>query len=139
MKVLDNFLSNLSDHELAIFFGFRYNTFLYKSKEKIDNEIKKRNLSPENLKSLKDKKLINESIEEIKKCPRCGSNKLFIETDFKEVPISEFSSAEIAMDSFRCRLCGFNANKSTPKNLLDRIKRMFKTNKRNRINKWNEI
>ena len=38
MKVLDNFLSNLSDHELAIFFGFRYDTFLYKSKEKIDNK-----------------------------------------------------------------------------------------------------
>ncbi len=126
MSELDNFISSLSDHELAIFFGYRYDRFLDKSKEKIDKEIKKRNLSSEKLKSLLDTKLNNESIKDIRNCPRCGSNKLFIETDYKEIPISEFSSAEVAMDSYRCRLCGYNANKQTPKNFLERIKRIFK-------------
>ena len=139
MKELDNFLSNLSDHELAIFFGNRYNTFLHKSKEKIDNEIKKRNLSSEKLKLFLDTKLNIESVTENRSCLRCGSEKLYIETDYKEIPISEFSSAEIATDSYRCRLCGFNANKAKPKNLLDRIGRVFKKSRNSRVNKWNEI
>ncbi len=139
MKELDNFLENLSDHELAIFYGYKYLGFLDSSKEKITNEIKKRNLLSEKLKSLKDKKLIYDSIEKSLNCQRCGSNKLFIEMDYKEIPISEFSSAEIAMESYRCRLCGFNANKSIPKNLFKKISRMFKKNGQSRINKWNEI
>jgi DNA-directed RNA polymerase subunit RPC12/RpoP len=139
MKELDYFLNNLSDHELAIFYGYRYLGFLDSSKEKIDTEIQKRNLSREQLKLLLDKKLINDSEEEKIGCERCGSNRLFIETDYKEVPISEFSSAEIAMDSYRCRLCGYNANKAKPKNLFDRIGKVFKKNRQSRINKWNEI
>ena len=139
MKEFNNFLSKLSDHELAIFFGYRYNSFMANSKEKIDNEIKKRNLSSEKLKSLLDTKLIIETRSENKSCARCGSHKLYIETDYKEIPISEFSSAEIAMDSYRCRLCGYNADKATPKNILDRIKRVFKKSRKNRVNKWNEI
>ena len=139
MKELDYFLNNLSDHELAIFYGYRYLGFLDSSKEKINTEIKKRNLSREHLKSFLDKKLFNDSKEEKIECERCGSNKLFIETDYKEVPISEFSSAEIAMDSYRCRLCGFNTSKAKPKNLFDRVSRAFKKYRQSRINKWNEI
>jgi len=139
MKELDYFLNNLSDHELAIFYGHRYLGFLDSSKEKIDTEIKKRNLSRKQLKSLLDKKLISDSKEEKIGCERCGSNRLFIETDYKEVPISEFSSAEIAMDSYRCRLCGYNANKAAPKNFLERMKKVFKKDRQSRINKWNEI
>lgn len=139
MKELGYFLNNLTDHELAIFYGNRYLGFLDSSKEKIDNEIKKRNLSREKLKSLQDKKIINDPKEEKISCEKCGSNKLFVETDYKEIPISEFSSAEIAMDSYRCRLCGFNANKTKPKNLFDKISKAFKKNRQSRINKWNEI
>lgn len=139
MKELDYFLNNLSDHELAVFYGYRYSGFLGSSKEKINKEIKKRNLSREQLKSLLDKKLNNDLKKEKIECKRCGSNSLFIETDYKEVPISEFSSAEIAMDSYRCRLCGYNANKAEPGNFLERIKKIFKKDRHSRINKWNEI
>lgn len=45
MSELDNFISSLSDHEFAIFFGYRYDKFLENSKKKIDKEIRKRNLS----------------------------------------------------------------------------------------------
>ena len=96
-------------------------------------------MSLEKLISLQYKKLINDSKEGKIGCERCGSNKLFIETDYKEVPISEFYSAEIAMDSYRCSLCEFNANKAKPKNLFDRISKAFKKNRQSRINKWNEI
>lgn len=139
MSKFENFINNLSDHELAIFYGYRYLGFLDSSKEKIIDEIKKRNLSREKLKSLQDKKIISDSKEEKISCERCGSNKLFIETDYKEIPISEFSSAEIAMDSYRCRLCGFNAQKTKPKNLFDRIAKAYKKNRQSRIDKWNEI
>jgi len=139
MSELDKFISSLSDHELAFFFGYRYNRFLENSRKKIDNEIRRRNLSPEKLKSLKEEKLVIKSVKESKSCPRCGSDKLFIETDYKELPVSEFSSAEVAIDSYRCKLCGYNAGKKPPKNFLERVGRIFKKNRTRRINKWNEI
>ena len=139
MKELDNFLDSLSDHELAIFFGYRYEGFLKKSKLKIENEIKKRNLSSEKLNSLLNIKLNKELPKESNCCPRCGSEKLFIETDYKEIPVSEFSSAEIATDYYRCRLCGYCPDKSNPKNFTEKIRKAFKKTRMLRINKWNEI
>lgn len=139
MSELDNFISSLSDHELAIFFGYRYDRFLENSKKKIDKEIGKRNLSSESLKSLIESKLFNEPTKENRSCSRCGSDRIFIETDYKEIPVTEFSSAEIAMDSYRCRLCGYNEDKKLPKNLFERINRIFKNIRTQRINKWNEI
>ena len=139
MKELDNFIVGLTDHELAIFFAYRYEGFLKKSKIKIENEIKNRDLSSEKLKSLSKIKLNNELHKETKCCPRCGSKKLFMETDYREVPVSEFSSAEVATDSNRCRLCGYNPNKSNPKNFTERIRKVFKKTKMSRINKWNEL
>ena len=139
MSELDNFIRGLSDHELAIFHGYRYENFLKASKVKIEEEIKKRKLSAEKLNLLLAAKLNKELSTEIRCCPRCNSEKLFIETDYKEIPVSEFSSAEVAVDSFRCRLCGFNAGKSRPKNLAEKLKRIYKKTRIRRINKWNEI
>ena len=139
MKELDNFISGLTDHEIAVFFAYRYEGFLKKSKLKIENEIKNRNLSSEKLKSLSNIKLNKVLLKETRCCPRCGSEKLFMETDYKEVPVSEFSSAEVATDSYRCRLCGYNPDKSNPKNFANRILKVFKKTKMSRINKWNEL
>lgn len=139
MNELDDFINSLTDHELAIFFGYRYKRFLDKSKMKIDKEIKMRNLSSEKLESLLNIKLNEDVQKDNRSCPRCGSDKLFIETDYKEIPVSEFTSAELALDSFRCRLCGYNPDKSNPKNFIERIKRIYKKTRTSRINKWNEI
>ena len=76
MSEFDKFLAGIPDHELAIFFRYRYQGFLSKSKEKIDIEINNRKLSPEQLESYSNKKLIIEKSNEIKTCPRCGSDKL---------------------------------------------------------------
>ena len=92
MSELDNFISSLTDHELAFFFMYRYSGFLDKSKEKIDAEIGKRNLSPEKLKSLANIKLNSGSVNEFITCQRCGSEKLFIETDYHEIPLKKRNS-----------------------------------------------
>ncbi|MBN1985498.1 MAG: hypothetical protein JW761_04290 [Prolixibacteraceae bacterium] len=139
MSEFDAFLSRLSDHELAIFYGYRYNGFLENSQKKIDREIGRRNLGPEKLKALKDRRLSSLTAEEIKTCPRCGSGQLFVESDFQEIPVTEFSSAEIAVDSMRCRLCGYNAGKATPGNFFEKIKQIFGRRRNRRINKWNEL
>ncbi len=137
MNKLKDFLSGLSDQELAIFFEYRYHTFLENSKKMIDGEIASRNLSSEQLSLLKDRKLNCELSKEIRCCQRCGSDKLFVETDYTEMPVSEVASAEIATDSYRCRLCGYNADKSTSTNFTNRIKRVFGRNWR--VSKWNEL
>lgn len=138
MSELDNFINNLSDHELAVFYRYSYDGFLENSKRKIDEEIKKRNISIEKLNSIKDRSLINNSSGQSKICTRSGSDKLFVETNYKEIPVSDLSSAEIAIDSYRCRLCGYNPDKTKSKNLLDILKRTFRKGRNLRINKWNE-
>lgn len=139
MKELDKFLSTLTDHELAIFSAYRYNTFLEHSRQKITLEIKRRQLSREQLDEYFKLKLpTNESTQQ-RSCPRCGSNNFITETDYHEKPVSEFSSAEIATDTRRCRICGLNTDKIPPKNLFDRIIRVFSNNKSHRVERWNEI
>ena len=78
MNDLDDFLHELSDNELAIFFWYRYEGFLAKSKMKIDSELEKRKLSRENLQSLLNTKLDKASSIDGETCPRCGSDKLFV-------------------------------------------------------------
>lgn len=138
MKKLDAFLNDLSDHELCVFTKYRYMGFLDGSKEKISTEIKKRNLTTEQLEVLSLQELIEAPSEKIK-CPRCGSNRLYVESDHREIPVGEFASAEIAIDSYRCRLCGYNASKTTPSNLFEKIKRIFKVSRNSRFVKFNDL
>ena len=141
MNTLDSFLKNLSKHELAIFTGFRYLDFSEKSREKITHEIKCRNLTKEELESLRDKKLLSNTNDkkEVRTCVRCGSSRLFVESDYNEIPIGEYGSAEVAIDSYRCRLCGFNAHKKPPRNFIERLKRLFKKHCSQRFIKLNSI
>lgn len=139
MSNLDDFLTNLTDHELAIFFANSYDGFLDHSKRKIDAEIEKRQLSKIQIKALKDTKLQLTRSDQTNTCYRCGSDKLFVETDYKEIPISELSSAEIAIDSYRCRLCGYNPNKTKQKDFHKKIKMIIRRWRNQRIHKWNDI
>ncbi len=136
MSEFDNFIANLSDHELSIFIGYQYNAFLENSREKINKEIIKRNLSAQNLEHLFKKKINTESKDKSKNCPRCGSNKLFLEIDYEEKAKIHYVRAEVAIETNRCRLCGFNPDKETPKNIFERVKRIFKNNKTERFIKW---
>jgi DNA-binding transcriptional MerR regulator len=132
----DKFLNDLSDHELAIFIGYRYYGFLKESRNKIIKEVKKRNLSNEQIKYLFNKKLNEDLKDKSEICSKCGSDRLFVETDYEERARGSYATAEIAIDTKRCRLCGYNPSKSTPKNLLERIKRIFKNDKSERVINW---
>ncbi len=133
MNEFANFINSLSDHELSIFVGYQYDGLLERSKGKIAYEIKRRELSPEKIELLRSKKLIADSVVPLKTCSRCGSNKLFVETDYNEKPDSEISSVELAIDTNRCRLCGFNPDKEIPLNFFARINKIWKNYKKERV------
>lgn len=135
MSKFENFITNLTDHELAIFARYSYHGFLKKSKGRIDKEIKKRKLSAVKLERYSREKLTVESAEESNQCPRCGSTKRITETDFWEIPFSEFSSVEMASDSNRCQLCSFNLEKNLSKDFFERIKRKWERITKSRFSK----
>ena len=51
----------------------------------------------------------------------------------------QYITAEVAIETKRCRLCGFNPDKETPKNIFERVKIIFKNNKNERFIKWKTI
>ena len=120
MKDLDIFLENLNDSELAAFIAYRFEDFLDNSRQKIVREIKKRELTHSDLKILFDKGLQIDTESNIT-CPQCGSDRFYIETDY-ELRQRKYGSYEIAVDSNRCRICGFNPAKSSQKGLINKIK-----------------
>ena len=120
MKDLKSFLTNLTNEELATFIAYRIEGFLEGSRKKIIAEVSKRNLSQLELKQLYKKGL---SIDDNSKlnCPQCGSDKLFVETDY-ELKQNSRGNSEIAVETNRCRICGFNPAKSNQKSLINKIK-----------------
>jgi hypothetical protein len=108
MNEFDNFIRSLTDHELAILVRYRYPGLLENSKQKINEEVKNRNLSISELNKYSKEKLKAESAKGSKQCVRCGSEKWFEEHEYSEKPFNEFSSVEVVTDSYRCLLCGYN-------------------------------
>lgn len=139
MSKFENFITNLSDHELAIFARYSYHGFLKKSKDRIDKEIKKRKLSPRKLEKYSRERLNADSFDKLNQCPRCGSTRRIIESDFWEIPFSEFSSIEMASDSNRCQLCSFNLEKISSKDFFKSIKRKWERLTNSRFSKWNSV
>ena len=135
MENLDTFLESLSDHELAKFAGYRYDYFLSKSRQKIINETRKRKLDKEKLVDLFNKPF--ESEEQNEKCPRCGSSRLFVETDYDVRAKRNYSTVEVAIDTKRCQICNYNPLKRQAKNLFDRMRIALKKKGNERITKWN--
>lgn len=136
---LENFLTRLSDHELSIFIGYRFDDFLEESKKKIISEAKKRNLTKEKIEQLSITRLEIENNDKSLICSQCGSSQTFTETDYDQEIRHKYLTAEVAIETKRCRLCGFNPGKTNPKNLYERLKRLFrpeKTKKMVRIIDW---
>lgn len=135
MENLDTFLASLSDQELAKFAGYRFDDFLSNSREKIIIETKKRNLDKDKLVELFNMSFESETQKET--CPRCGSSRLFIETDYEVRSTQDnFSTVEVAIDTNRCQICNYNALKRKPKHLFDRIRIALKRKRNERITKW---
>lgn len=123
MNDLTTFLQDLNDNELAVFIAYRFDDFLAKSKQKIFNEMKRRDLSPEDLKVLYATGLQVES-DSVINCPQCNSVRFFVETDYELVQHSR-GNYEVAVDSNRCRICGYNPAKSTQKGFLNKLKQVL--------------
>ena len=133
---LEEFLTDLSDHELSVFVGYRYYGFIEESREKIVKEVKHRNLISAQLEKYFNEKLNQKSAQKTSLCKRCGSEKLFNEKDFELQPRMKYLTAEVEIETKRCRLCNFNPAKEKPKNLKERLSRIFKKNKTKRIINW---
>ncbi len=123
----DNFIKSLTDHELAIYIGYQYPSFLSYSKKKILKEIIYRSLSKDQLKNYFQTKLSYDN--KAKFCERCGSNKFIEDIDVRHKRGRYFSS-DVEIKTMRCRLCNHNPSKAPAKNIFDRIKRLiFDSNK----------
>lgn len=124
MNDLTTFLQDLNDNELAVFITYRFDDFLAKSKQKIVSQVKRRGLSLEDLKLLSNIGLQVDS-DSIISCPQCKSNKFFVETDYKLNQNSRGRSYEVAVDSNRCQICGYNPAKSPQKGLINKLKQIL--------------
>ena len=122
---LTNFLNDLTDQELSVFIKYQYASFLFGSKEKIDLEVQKRGLSEAEIEKIGKVKLNEDSGENINICNRCGSEHFFIETDIEEVSTRKYYSENVEVHSSRCRICGYNSEKSETKNFIQKIKNIF--------------
>ncbi|PKQ60640.1 hypothetical protein BZG01_20675 [Labilibaculum manganireducens] len=121
MNDLNTFLQGLNDNELAVFITYRFDDFLAKSKQKIVSEVKRRGLSLEDLKLLSNIGLQVNS-DSIICCPQCNSDRFFVETDYELIQNTRGRSYEVAVDSNRCRICGYNPAKSPQKGLINKLK-----------------
>ncbi|NPA44286.1 MAG: hypothetical protein GXO49_02010, partial [Chlorobi bacterium] len=66
-------------------------------------------------------------------CIRCGSSRLYSEIDIERQSVGRYSSADVEILTIRCSICWLNPAKEKPKNFLEKIKRLFKNNKKERI------
>lgn len=134
MNTFEKFIKSLSDHELAKLIGYRYDEFMSNSKEILLSETQKRNLDKKQLIEYFEKPFDSENYKE--KCPRCGSDRLFAETDYEQYARRAFDTVEVTIETNRCRICNYNPLKRKPKNLLNRISLNFQRKQKQEYVNW---
>jgi hypothetical protein len=121
MNELESFLKTLSDVELAKFIVYRYKDFVGSSIDTIIAEAKTRNLNHIDIRRLYYQDV--EHDEKVKnRCEQCGAARFFTETDYEMRQTNRYLSYEVAIESERCRICGFNPDKNS-KGLLNTIRK----------------
>ena len=121
MEKFKSFIKNLTNHEFAVFLMYQSEGLMPPSQEVIKEEIIKRNLTRAQLESYGKLNLTYQKEGEF--CQRCGSDKIFNETEI-EYENGKHFTREIEVSTPRCRLCNFNPSKEE-KNLLQKIKFYF--------------
>lgn len=119
---LASFIKSLSDHELAVFLMYQSEGLLPYAQQIIKEEIAERQLTKTQIENYGNMRLSNTEGGEY--CAKCGSNKIFKETDI-EYENSNHFTREIEVSTHRCRLCNYNPSKTLEKKLLKRIKLFF--------------
>ena len=96
----------MTDKEIVFFSTYRQAEFMPESQEKIKAELKKRNLEKSQVTDL-----INQSEKTtLDNCPRCQSSN-FIQIKDTDLRSSGFGGYEVEINSRKCRICGYNAQK----------------------------
>ncbi len=121
--VFNNFIKGLTDHELAVYIGYQYQSLLPYAKKKIKLEVERRKLTKQELEKYYQTKLSYSKGEKF--CEICGSNKFISDVDIEHHSTRESSSYDLEVTTMRCRLCNYNPSKVNPKSMLERIKRLF--------------
>ncbi len=117
---LEDFLVKLTNKELAFFFQFRRTEFMPESQNKIHSELKSRNLTE--LKIAELTKPIGKT--ELENCPRCGSQ-IFQEIKETELRSTKYGGYEVEINSWKCRICGYNSRIDKPINWKIRLDRFL--------------
>lgn len=105
MSKLQDFLTQMNDHELASFYTYRYNEFMKTSKEKIEAEMAVRGMTPENLNDYYSiPQNAKELIDQKEICPRCYSAKFYDSNELESINYS-YASVEISVNYKTCLLC----------------------------------
>jgi hypothetical protein len=71
MSRLEEFISTLTDTELAIFIAYRYDGFIGSLKQKLKDAVIKRGLTADELSELYKKRLLKPYDSSQHYCPRC--------------------------------------------------------------------
>lgn len=117
---LHTFLKSLTDREFAFFFKYRRFEFMLESQEKIEGELSDRNLTEIQLTKLTTENKLNT----FGQCPRCGANK-FIEIAEVELHPTEFGGYEVEVNTRKCRVCAYNAQKDEAINWKVSLNKFF--------------
>ena len=111
MSALTDFLLELTDHELAAFYHFRYEQFMQGSKDKILKELENRSI---HVGSIPDYLERNDSdkhkIIENDLCPRCMSSKFYTSHEVETITYS-YASVDLDVDYKTCLVCLFSEEK----------------------------
>lgn len=127
MGKLRNFLKDLSDYELFVFYKYRFDNFLTKSKNIILEEFQNRKLNPDDYNLIVKKKQIHTKHNNSDLiCPRCGSDKYYIEIK-KIFKTLKGVTWEKEKEVYVCQVCEYwNSGRNLKyKSLLKRIKRLL--------------
>lgn len=119
---LESFIKSLTDHEFAVFLMYQSEGLLPHAQQIVKDEITDRQLTKTQIENYGNMRLSYNEDGEF--CARCGSNKIFKETDI-EFQNSNHFTREIEVSTYRCRLCNYNPSKALEKNIFKRIKLFF--------------
>ena len=117
---LEDFIQSLTDKELAFFYEYRRTEFIPQSQDKIRSELKNRKLT-----DTKISELISAVVnKELGGCSRCSSNN-FQEIKETELRSTSYGRYEVEINSWKCRICGYNPQKDKPINWRVRLNKFL--------------
>tara|TARA_R110002049_G_scaffold230736_1_gene402914 strand:- start:347 stop:754 length:408 start_codon:yes stop_codon:yes gene_type:complete len=122
-------LSKFSREELAFFAKYKLPTYSLKTQEIIQERIRYINLDQQEIvRLISENEFIDSKGSSLKVCPRCNSDKLFIDQleiyDHRSLAILDGDSFRSDIEKLEmkvCFVCGFNLSKDKKPRFLSRL------------------